>query len=158
MVERDSIGRRKTKHGTPYQFFLDSIKKDTEDCILWRYALCDEGYGKLIIQGKKKRVHRLALEHTLGKSDLDALHSCRNKNCFNPKHLRYGTAKENIDDARKDGTLAVGSKVGCSKLKEEQIPAIIKDERSLRAIAKDYGVDHKTIFRVKSGRGWAHAR
>lgn len=31
-------------------------------------------------------------------------HACHNSNCSNPRHLYYGTARENVQDAIEDGT------------------------------------------------------
>lgn len=156
-TRQDSIGRKITKRGEPIRFIESAVHSDTDQCILWPYAKDEIGYGKIIINKKKYRAHRLVLTLCKGPNELDVLHGCLNKSCVNPRHLRFGTEKENIEDARKDGTLAIGSKIGCSKLKEEQIPTILEDKRTLREIAKDYGVDHKTIHRIKSGQGWLHA-
>lgn len=35
---------------------------------------------------------------------IDLCHACHNDKCSNPKHLYWGTRKENIDDARDNGT------------------------------------------------------
>ena len=43
-----------------------------------------------------------------------------------------------------------------AKLKAEDIPAIRADTRSLRDIAKDYGVGFGAIRRVKLGQTWKH--
>jgi len=34
----------------------------------------------------------------------DLCHACHNDKCSNPKHLYWGTRRENIDDARRNGT------------------------------------------------------
>jgi hypothetical protein len=34
----------------------------------------------------------------------DLCHACHNDKCSNPKHLYWGTRKENIDDAKNNGT------------------------------------------------------
>ena len=34
----------------------------------------------------------------------DLCHACHNENCSNPKHLYWGTRKENVQDARDNGT------------------------------------------------------
>jgi hypothetical protein len=35
---------------------------------------------------------------------IDLCHACHNDKCSNPKHLYWGTRKENIDDAKDNGT------------------------------------------------------
>lgn len=36
-------------------------------------------------------------------SGIDLCHACHNGNCSNPKHLYWGTRKENVADARSQG-------------------------------------------------------
>ena len=79
----------------------EELIEKTEACWLWQGVLHPEGYGLY----KSRRVHRVALSHSLGKELTGfALHKCRNKNCCNPDHLYEGTHKDNMTDMRKDGT------------------------------------------------------
>lgn len=50
--------------------------------------------------------------------------------------------------------LAVGARAGKAKLTPDQVNAIRADVRSLRAIARDYGVGSRSIHDIKSGRSW----
>jgi hypothetical protein len=64
------------------------------------------GYGQ-IRRGKRKSVkaHRWAYEHFYNTelSDLFVLHSCDNKKCCNPLHLKLGTHKENMAEVKERG-------------------------------------------------------
>lgn len=44
------------------------------------------------------------------KPNLCLLHSCDNEKCFNPKHLRQGTKKDNSDDMQSRGRVKIGEK------------------------------------------------
>lgn len=142
--------------GEAYRYLVEAITSPTDTCMLWPYMMDEKGYGKILQNGKKIRVHRLVMQLTKGMSGLDVLHGCGNTRCFNPDHLRYGTAKENIEDARRHGTLVVGSRSPSSKLTEADIPNIIDDPRSHRAIGQAYGINHRTIGRIKKHEAWKH--
>jgi hypothetical protein len=60
-----------------------------------------------IERGGNSTVHRGVLAQYLCTdmpSKVDLCHACNNDKCSNPKHLYWGTRKENVDDARKNGT------------------------------------------------------
>lgn len=71
----------------------------------WEYTgyVGPMGYGLTNWRGRNHPVHRLM--HMIDKGSiapgLDVLHSCDNTKCFNPDHLRAGTAKENTGDSVK---------------------------------------------------------
>lgn len=68
------------------------------DCWIFTGALTN-GYGKIYGPNKKyHRNHRLSYETFVGEipKGLVIDHICRNTACFNPKHLRPLTDKENI--------------------------------------------------------------
>lgn len=60
-----------------------------------------------IERGGNSTVHRGVLAQYLGTNipnKIDLCHNCGNGNCSNPKHLYWGTRKENIEDAQRHGT------------------------------------------------------
>lgn len=68
------------------------------------------GYNTISVNGKTKLSHRVMHELTVGPipSDLTLDHTCRNRNCINPKHLEIVTQKENI--LRGVGVTAINAK------------------------------------------------
>ena len=58
-------------------------------------------------RGGNSTVHRGVLAEYLDTnfpSKVDLCHACHNDKCSNPKHLYWGTRKENIQDAKDNGT------------------------------------------------------
>lgn len=71
--------------------------KIVEECWIWRGSISNQGYGKIVVNGKQERAHRVS--YLLFKGPIKPLlvidHKCRNKACVNPKHLRAITQKKN---------------------------------------------------------------
>jgi hypothetical protein len=60
-----------------------------------------------IERGGNSTVHRGVLAEYLNTnlpSKVDLCHACHNDKCSNPKHLYWGTRKENVQDAKNNGT------------------------------------------------------
>lgn len=60
------------------------------------------GYGKIGIDRYPRSAHRVAWmlhNEQLIPDTMFVLHSCDNKTCCNPAHLRLGTHRDNVDDA-----------------------------------------------------------
>ena len=78
-------------------------------CWLWTGACNKDGYGVTYYQGKVILAARLSL-HLYKNFDLngklEACHEtfCKNKNCFNPEHLRPDTHLANVKDSIEAGT------------------------------------------------------
>lgn len=73
-------------------------------CILWTGAKDKDGYGRVKINGKLRRAHRISLEIKIGRllnRKEIAMHLCDNPSCINKDHLEVGTTKENNRQARK---------------------------------------------------------
>ena len=63
------------------------------------------GYGQLRIDGHKVGAHRVAYEAWVEPvpEGLHVLHSCNNRACINPAHLRVGNHVENMADLAASG-------------------------------------------------------
>lgn len=128
----------------------------------WEWVGCRLGerdYGSVGYRGKNIATHRMAWIYVYGsRPALHILHSCDNRPCCNPKHLREGTAKDNHQDMIRRGRkyLTQGEKSGTAKLNAEQVYSILSDNRAQSEIARDYGVDQSTISNIKTRRRWTH--
>jgi hypothetical protein len=115
-----------------------------------------KGYVDICRNGIRTKLHRYSYELANGSipAGMIVLHSCDNPACFNPDHLRIGTIEDNNKDKTAKQRQVKGEAVHTSKLSVEQVIDIQNDERSNRVIAKEYGVAHSTIGRIKRGVNW----
>ncbi len=129
-------------------------------CWEWQGALKSGGYGNIAELYGQNQAHRASYIHYVGPIPEGAslLHSCDNRRCINPAHLRPGTYSENQREAYQRGRRfpKVGSTNANAKLTEEQAKAIILDHRTNVAVAREYGVSQSLISAVRVGTAWKH--
>jgi hypothetical protein len=130
--------------------FLGSIKQSN-------------GYGGFssIVPSTGKRsmraAHKVAWEMHHGErvpGGLFVLHSltCTTKRCCNPRHLRLGTALDNMADCKALGNTG-------KRLKPDQVLKIValRSKYGLETwvLSERFGVTHQTINKILTGRTWA---
>lgn len=84
----------RTRNGEPLRWLKEALLQETDDCLIWPYAVLDErGYG---VSANKDStgsalVHRWICEQTNGicPPDHEAAHSCGNCGCCNKRHLSW---------------------------------------------------------------------
>ena len=145
--------------------FLANVQQSGE-CLIWTGSTHPAGYGQFYVRGRGRVfAHRYAYEMTKGEipKGLCVCHSCDTPACVNPQHLWLGTHQDNIQDKVRKNRQARGAAVArpgslrpAAKLSEKDISAILTDTRSVRTIAKQYGVHHCQIVRIKNKTAWAH--
>lgn len=89
--------------------FFDKVTfgQTENDCWGWTGALDGVGYPQILHDKRRRKASHISLMIAgLPRPDnLYALHSCDNPMCTNPKHLRWGTQRENIGDALERGRM-----------------------------------------------------
>jgi hypothetical protein len=91
---------------------LDSIEARLAaprvDCRIWPGAV-DRGYGRVWVDGRAKRVHRVVweLKHGPIPEGMTIDHLCRVRACCNTEHMELVSQGENVRRADTRKTLAV---------------------------------------------------
>ncbi len=123
-------------------------------------------YVHLCSEAKTKHptaVHRLVLLAFVGPcpAGMHALHADDNKTINRLSNLRWGTPKENHEDAIRNGRTPRGEHVATAKLTEADVRAIRKrlaSGDSHRKIAKDFGVSANPIRDIALNVTWRHVQ
>jgi len=140
-------------------FFLSAPK-------IMRQVKSKHGYFSVVIGhgfiGDKKRVaiHRVVASVFCDKKDnkLEVNHINGVKSCNEWWNLEWVNRIESIDHAFRTGLIksALGENQSNTKLSNEQVLTIFKDNRTYPELARMYGVKKGTIQDIKSGRTWWH--
>jgi len=146
------------------KYTLERIEKyaikgdDPNKCWDWKGTKeCGGGAG-LKYYGKMKPAYRIVyMLHNNCEipKGMFILHSCDNRACCNPQHLRVGTPAENSRDMTDRKRGAKGEKHGMARLTNQQVREIrIKSDLYIKSsnkeLAKEYGVCRNTIGNVVS--------
>lgn len=161
----------------------ESSEKIENGCWIWQGSLAGN-YGKVRWQMQTLSAHRASYIAYKGEvpHGLHVCHTCDNPICTNPDHLWIGTAKENIQDAKRKNRLADqrgrkasketllklkfrkrsdrrGEKHHLSKLKENDVIKIrqmLENGITQTKIALEYGLNQSTVCFIKSRKLWPH--
>lgn len=126
--------------------------EDGKGCLISDFSLDTCGYQQTQFKGKIIKICRLVCEVYHGPSNgRDVCHSCCNRQCNNPDHLRWDTKQENSRDTARHGNVA-GQKLKPSDIK--MIHEYRKNGMLQREIADIYGVSHQQISRILNGERW----
>lgn len=131
------------------------------ECWPWQATRQAKGYGQFWWNGKYRPATHISLlldGRERPSDELYALHSCDNPRCVNPRHLRWGTPQENMDDrtVRGRAKTPTGEAHGNAKLTKQAVIAIRADPRPQRIIADEHGIGQEAVSRIKSGKRWGH--
>ncbi len=158
---------------TPETFWNNVTKTKRHLCWVWRLGRGRGGYGKAKYQGRTWGAHRLAF--TLANGPIpkgrQVNHSCDNRPCCNPRHLKAGTQKQNIQHAVARGRMASGDRqglrrhphrapkgerTGSAKLTDTKVIIIRKSRATVADLATRYRVSKAAIHFVLWRRTWKH--
>lgn len=146
---------------------LDEHSTVDGDCMVWTgYANPRNGYGQVTIAGALRddlgrvtTAHRAALYLKAGPAPNEkplALHSCDNRLCVNPDHLRWGDYEENMADRLRRSPNTWGETHHSAKLSDAEVAAVmvrIRGGESCAEIAAEVGMSRFTLYEWKRGEG-----
>jgi hypothetical protein len=114
------------------------IRSDGENVLANRYV-CMKAYG----------------EPPLGSGSY-ACHSCDNRKCINPRHLRWADHAANMNDKAIHGSIK-GEKSPRAKLTEADVLFIRSHpEISPNKLGLKFGVSRRAVRAARSGLNWGH--
>ena len=90
-----------TQRLSTFERMLNALQpRSNTGCWEWQGDLTHNGYGRVKVDGKAKRVHRVMweLRHGPIPDGMVVMHKCDNPKCCNPEHLELGTQRENVAD------------------------------------------------------------
>ena len=127
--------------------FWSHVKEtDPEKCWNWNGESRDY-YPRMNVKGRAITAHRVVYELFHGPLPKDlpyVLHSCDNRGCINPNHLRPGTQRDNMIDKRFNK---------CPLILSERDVKVVKYMKTLKytdkAIAKMFGCSKNKIYDIR---------
>jgi hypothetical protein len=156
-------GRR--NHALPEERFWRYVEKaGPDECWQWIGKIEKSGYGRFQVGGKGSPhlgAHRYSHQMATGETPEVVMHTCDNRICVNPAHLRSGTYKENMSDMRAKGRAKPGiipwHRHPKRKLDPDKVRQIrARPDESANSLGREYGVNHSVILSIRAGRIWKH--
>jgi hypothetical protein len=142
------------------KFWRNINRTEPNECWEWQKGLNNYGYGLIYIKGITTLAHRFAWELINGtipenKKEYHGniiMHTCDNRKCCNPNHLKLGVQADNVTDMdgkkrRVSGGVS-GIDHGNSIFTEEQVIYIKTSPKSYNELGKEFQVSRETIAYV----------
>jgi hypothetical protein len=158
----DPLPRKRASNGAHLAWLKMHTAYDGADCLIWPFPKSGTRYGVTQFRGQTMHPARVMCILVHGEPPVrkETAHSCGKGllGCVNPQHLRWATRRENIDDMQKHGTTMRGEQNFSAKLSElnvRHIRALALQGVTRNAIAEMFGVSHRTVSSIITGRTWA---
>ena len=147
-----------------------NLQTNEKGCWLWNGAKSKDGHCEFTFTTPNGRrlqtAHRAAYMYAYGEPPADdpiVRHRCDTPAFINPEHLECGTHRKNVQDRVERGRSAIGTNNGRAKLTEPDVLSIIErfetnTATSVNQIARQYGVDPKSIRQIRDGKTWVYLR
>lgn len=141
-VQAMQVASRATKYRTLDDYLANT--KMNNGCLEWQGHVTTAGYGFVGSHKGKHTEQRSGLVHrrvytlVTGDSPTVVMHTCDNRKCINPKHLKGGTQRDNIKDAANKKRMWMQSRALTTTYKGEVV--------TFSELAKTLGVALSTIY------------
>ena len=143
---------RKNKQVDVFRF-INMHGGDTNVCWEWRRKLKpSDGRPYFVVEGRERPAYAIVLELASGEAQgaRVARHSCDNRVCCNPHHLKWGTKQDNSND------MVERERHGMPRTVVRAIKTLLKragdKKKTQQTIADLYGVSRETISAIATGR------
>lgn len=143
-----------------------AVDDDDDKCWPWVGRLDRYGYGRVGGNTSSRTgstlAHRAAWVFGSGRAvpaDMHVLHSCHNRACCNPAHLRAGTHEDNMRDLSESGRVR-GARHSKARLSVSDVVEIRRRRHGgerLQSIADDFAVTPNTVSSIARGITWKGA-
>lgn len=145
------------------RFWRDIDKRSPSECWEWKGGRDTSGYGHFKHGNEIHRIHRLSyqLHHGEIPEGMHILHSCDNKICGNPAHLRVGTNAENMREKAERGLCnpVIGEANFQARLnadKVRQIRSLYQSGYTYDKLGVMFGVSKQTCASIVKRKTWKH--
>lgn len=115
------------------------------------------GYWGTSHRGVKTYLHRLILELNMGDvdvpRDIQARHTCGNKQCVNRRHIVPGSIRDNMADQYRLGERVMNERHGNCRLSTEDAREIRRSPPEVRTseLALRYGISPSYVNEIRAG-------
>jgi hypothetical protein len=156
----DPLARcERTEPGALLEWLHRNSAYQADECLLWPFAVYPNGYGHIAHEGVETTAHRVMCRIAHGdppQPEMEAAHSCNVRPCCNPRHLRWATKQENMDDMERFGTRPEGERNPRAKLTADDVREIrrLKGRIDQSALGARFGVTKSTVSLIQLGRTW----
>jgi hypothetical protein len=145
---------------SPEERFWSRLDRSSGECWEWTGSKASAGYGTVRIRGQYFSTHALAFMLTHGRrANGVVMHTCDNRACCRPDHLREGSQADNIRDAVLKGRMRRGEAAGAAILTEAEVKSMrqhFEQGCSRKEIALKFNRPYQTVVDVIGQKTWRH--
>ena len=159
---------------TRFWKFVTMGEHSFEECWEWSGNRTVDGYGVIKDGTRNRRAHRVSWEIHKGPipDGMHVLHSCDNRPCVNPSHLRLGTHQDNMRDMAVRGRAGGGDgyrfhakgiqrgENNAHAIATEEVVRWVRAQHaagvSYKELAARTGLAYPTVYAIANRRTWKH--
>lgn len=152
-------GKTKVGNGAVLKWMAENKEHRGDDCLIWPFALGRGGYGNVWDGARYTNAHRLMCVMVHGEPDreMQAAHSCGNRACVNPEHLRWASPAENNGDKVAHGTTRRGMRSNLARLSPVDVIGLrlFAQAHGAKQAAREFRVSNAHAYELVAGRNWS---